>query len=399
MRRPESMEANKVKIPRVSPQILVWARETAGLTLAEAAKRLKVKEEKLVRFESDNPQPIDRALIVKMAKLYRRPLLTFYLPQVPKAGVRGEDFRTLPTDYTVTDAALVDALIRDIRARQSIVREVLETEDDVEPRSFIGTMSLSEGVVAAVRRLRSILGLTREEYRKATTEHEAFKRLRQHAEACGIFVVLQGDLGHHTSRISLETFRGFALADQIAPFVVINDQDSISAWSFTLLHEIVHLCLGESGVSNGQPQSAIEQFCNDVASEYLVDGSELALIQVNNFTLFEEAHVKITSFARSRRLSSTMVSFRLFQAGLIDFDLWRKLRSFYREMWRRSQQRKREIAATDSGPNYYVVRRHRIGDALLGFARRMLSEGALSTTKAAKVLAVNPQGVGPLLAM
>lgn len=392
-------------MPRVNRDILVWARETAGLTPADAAKRLGIKDskraaalQKLAQLEQPGT-PISRPMLVKMAKIYRRPLLTFYLSQVPKKGARGEDFRTLPTDYSAGEDALVDALIREIRSRQSIVRETLEAEDEAVPHNFVGRIKQDAGVSAAVQFLRSTLKMPRDEYRGATSDEDAFKLLRACAEAAGIFVVLQGDLGNYHSQISIETYRGFALADSVAPFVVINDQDSATAWSFTLLHEVVHLCLGETGVSGGRPESALEQFCNDVASEYLVDASELRLIKVGGSTPQDVARSKINDFARPRHLSSSMVSYRLFRSGAISFDYWNQLRAFYRSMWLAARARKQATARlNESGPNYYIVRRHRVGDALIGFTRRMLAGGALSTTKAAKVLAVKPHGVGPLLA-
>jgi Zn-dependent peptidase ImmA (M78 family) len=393
-------------MPRVNPAILLWARETAGLTPEEAARRLSIRDtsratalEKLATLEGDPNTSVSRAMLLRMSKVYRRPLLTFYLSRAPQKGARGQDFRTLPADYTVTDHALVDALVREIRARQSIVREVLEAEDEAQPRGFIGKIKLSDGVSAAVQLLHDILKMSRSEYRGAPTPDEAFKRLRKHAEAAGIFVVLQGDLGNYRSQFSIETFRGFALADSIAPFVVINDQDSAPAWSFTLLHEIVHLCLGETGISGGRSESALEQFCNSAASAYLVDDAELQLLGVNNSTPQVIARKQITDFATPRHLSSTMVAYRLFRAQAISFEYWSELRKFYREMWLNARAERRERARQEeTGPSYYVVRRHRVGDALIGFTRRMMADGALSTTKAATVLAVKPQGVGPLLA-
>ena len=66
-----------------------------------------------------------------------------------------------------------------------------------------------------------------------------------------MFVLLKGDLGNYRTAIDVEVFRGFAIADDIAPFVVINDNDSKAAWSFTLLHELTHLLLGQTGISGG----------------------------------------------------------------------------------------------------------------------------------------------------
>ena len=137
---------------------------------------------------------------------------------------------------------MLDALVREVRARQGMVRAVLEDEDEAEPLPFIGSHRIEDGPEAVLASLKSLLGL-------AKNIEPAVELLRRRAEAAGIFVLLKGDLGNHVSAIDTSIFRGFSIADKVAPFVVINDQDARPAWSFTLLHETVHLLLGQTGVS------------------------------------------------------------------------------------------------------------------------------------------------------
>jgi Zn-dependent peptidase ImmA (M78 family) len=92
--------------------------------------------------------------------------------------------------------------------------------------------------------------------------------------------LLAGNLGSHHSAIPVSAFRGFAIADPIAPFIVINDGDAKAAWSFTLLHELVHLWLGATGVSGGVPEMQIERFCNEVAGAFLLSPVDLQALQV-----------------------------------------------------------------------------------------------------------------------
>src|SRR5205823_4825451 len=122
-------------MPRVNPDILKWARETAGLTLEDASQKLAIGEargvsgeERLAAYEVGAREP-SRPLLLRMSKQYRRPLLTFYMSEAPRLGERGQDFRTLPPEHSRAQDALVDALIRDVRARQEMVRAVLEDED------------------------------------------------------------------------------------------------------------------------------------------------------------------------------------------------------------------------------------------------------------------------------
>ena len=62
------------------------------------------------------------------------------------------------------------------------------------------------------------------------------------------------------------------------------------------------------------------------------------------------------------------------------------------------KSKKRDKAdVNDDGPNYYVVRGHRLGSALVGLVHRRLDEGGLSYSKAGQVLGVKPRNVEPLL--
>ena len=387
-------------MPQINPEILVWARETAGLTPEEAVRKLGIRDargvgaiDRLAALEAGSAQPT-RPLLVKMAKQYRRPLVTFYMPSPPRRGERGRDFRTLPEGHSDAAEALLDALIRDVRARQSMVRALLEDEEEADPLPFVGSVRMADGAPALLASIRKTLRISLDAFRSAGSSEDAFALLRARAEAAGVFVLLIGNLGSHHTAIDLETFRGFALADKIAPFVIINDQDAQVAWSFTLLHELAHLWLGETGVSGAFAEAAIERFCNMVASEFLLPSEELANLQVDDATDFETAQARITAFAQDRHLSRSMVAYKLYQAGAIERDAWGRLSAFFRQKWLQSRAERRERAREkEGGPSYYVVRRHRVGTALIDLVRRTVAEGILAPSKAGKILGVKPANV------
>lgn len=392
-------------MPRVNPQILAWARETAGLPMDDAARKIGFRDTR-ARTALDRLQALEtgmevpsRAVLLKMAKQYRRPLLAFYLAEPPARGDRGQDFRTLPDALDPNIDALVDALIRDVRARQQMVRSALE-DDDVAPLPFIGSRATRDGVNAVADDIKRAIGFDLAEFRRHRNPEAAFSALRESTERLGIFVLLIGNLGSHHSALEPEIFRGFALADPIAPFVVVNDQDAKAAWSFTLLHEVAHLWLGETGVSGGRPAEGIERFCNEIASQILLPAESIHADDWREIgDDFEELVSTISKFARPLNLSYSMVAYRLFRAGVIDVGLWERCRVHFREMWRRQRSNARDQARENdaSGPSYYVVRRHRLGNALIGFVRQQMDDGELSPTKAAKILGVKPRSVTPLV--
>lgn len=388
----------------VNPDILRWARETAGLEPEIAVKKIGLTKTKaltavqrLEALEIGDTAPT-RALLVRMAKQYRRPLLTFYLSDVPEKGDRGNDYRTLPDGYDPTDDAFLDALIRGIRARQSLLRAALEDEEEADKLPFIGSMTMNDGVPAVAASMRDTVPITLDEFRAADSADEAFKKLRAAVESTGIYVVLAGNLGSYHTAIDLRTFRGFALSDPVAPFIIMNDQDARAAWSFTLLHELTHLWLGQTGVSGGSAELAVEQFCNDVAGEFLLPASDLqqfVLPDADNDEIIADA---ITVFANDRNISRSMVAYKLYRRQRIQQDVWRRLSTRFREEWLEGREKSRERARSqEGGANYYTVRRHRVGDALVNVVQRMMRAGALTTTKAGTVLDVKPKNVQNLL--
>ena len=392
-------------MPKVNPEILVWARETAGLTQDEAAKRLGLRDTKratgvgkLASLERGGSEPT-RPQLVRMSQQYRRPLLTFYLSQPPRRADRGGDFRSLPASKTSVDDGLLDALVRDIRARQSMVRAALEEIEEVHPLPFVGSFRISEGQPAITQAVRDLLGIDLSTYRAQSNASAAFGLLREKTESVGIFVLLKGDLGNHATAIDVSIFRGYSIADEIAPFLVINDQDARPAWSFTLLHEIVHLLLGQTGVGNARVDNVIEQFCDGVAGEFLLPSTEVGDLNLAADDTLDVMSHKISEFASDRHISRTMVAYRAHINGAIDSSSFGQLMSLFQHQWRNERDRQRESNnRQDSGPNFYVVRRHRLGNKITGLVRSMMAADALSTSKAARILGVRARQVQPLLA-
>ncbi|HEX2526769.1 MAG TPA: XRE family transcriptional regulator [Geminicoccus sp.] len=389
-------------MPNIQPGILKWAREKAGLSQAEAARKLDLKDgrrgagsEQITALEEGMAQ-VTRPLLLKMVKVYRRPLLTFYLKEPPREGERGQDFRNLPDRDPASDA-LVDAVLRDVKARQSMVRSMLEESDDPPSMPFIGSCRIEDGVDTVVASIRRTVGFDLTEFRSQDTPDAAFALLRSKVEAMGIFVLLIGNLGSHHSAIPVKAFRGFALADKIAPFIVINDQDAKAAWSFTLLHELAHLWIGASGVSGGRAESQTEKFCNDVASMTLLPPAELSQLEIRREAGEDEILGRIGEFASDRLLSRRLVAYRLFRSGVISEATWNRIVERIEVDNQRRRVPQREAKEKKGGPNFYVVRRHRLGTALLRVVAENLQEGSLTPTKASRVLGIKPRQVPVLL--
>src|ERR1035441_2001038 len=387
----------------LNPEIFTWARNTAGLSADEAARALgfnntrdRSAAERLRALEAGDEEP-SRSVLVRMAKAYRRSLLVFYLAEPPRTGDRGQDFRTVLGAPPPLYNPALDALIRDVRGRQTIVQNLLE-ETEPQPVDFVGTASMNDPTDDLARRIVERLQFSLADFRRQARVEDAFNYLREKVEAAGVFFLLIGNLGSHHTNIPIDIFRGFAIADPIAPFIVINDQDARPAWAFTALHEVAHLWLGTTGISGTSIEARIERYCNDVAGEVLLPTADIRTLAHLRRAPFDNIVETISTSARAWKISRAMVAYKLLRVDAIAEVTWRQLTDRFRQEWIASRARQEEADSGDSGgPSYYVVKRHRLGNALLDLARRSLGEGVLTHTKAAQILGVKPRNVDPLL--
>ena len=394
-------------MPKINHEILSWARETAGLSVETAAWKLGIKDgktvsaaDKLLAYENGAKNPSE-SMLFKMSKVYRRPLLTFYLERPPRKGDRGQDFRTL-TDlgFVAEENFYADVLIQEIKARQSTLKESLMEEEETTPLAFIGKNTVAHGMARVLGTVQEVINIDLNEYRKQADHRQAFRFLRQRAEDSGIFVLLKGNLGSYHTNIGLNVFRGFTLSDEIAPFIVINDKDNHAAWSFTLLHEITHLVLGKTGISGSYTGGVeeTEKFCNDVASRFLLPEEEFQAFKLSG-SEFERIKDDIADHASSRRVSNTHIAYRLYLRGDIERSLWIGLRDFYRGQWLENERRRKEKSSNkDIRIDPQVVNRYRLG-ALVPLVKRLTYSKSLTTVKAAMLLDVHPLKVHRLFEM
>ncbi len=389
--------------PRLlSPGVMVWARDVAGLSLPQAARALGFKDSKkrsardrLAALEAGDEQP-SHSVLRKMARAYRRSLVHFYLREPPPEGNRGKDFRMVPGEVPPAFNPHLDALIRDVMGRQDIIRDLLEEEAKL--LTFVGSASKNESAKEIAEKVIALISFSRIEFRKQDSAGKAFSYLRNRLEDFGVFVFLAGNLGSYHTNLAVDEFRGFAIADRIAPFIVINDRDARSAWSFTALHELTHIFLGDTGMSGpyftvpGRAFDHTEVLANEVASEILLPATDLAELAQTKGHILDYLAASITDFADSKNISRSMVAYKLYRSDLISKQDWKSLADRFRTEWGQQKQQAEELK-TMNPINASVVKRHRLGRRIIALVRRSLDNGELVPTKAAKVLGVNPAKV------
>lgn len=253
--------------------MLVWTRNRAKVNLEEAAKAADVEPTILEAWEAGEEAPTLNKLRLLAAK-YHFPLAVFYLAEPPEDFAPLRDFRRLPDATDREISANLAFHIRNAYERRELALELYEDMRE-EAAAFPLRATLSDNPEDIAKVLRTLLGIKDDEQKRAARQGRAFDFWRRRLEEKGVLVFVVS--GPHYA-VDLREMRGFAIARSRLPVVVINGRDSSEGGrTFTLLHELVHILLGESALSNGSgdlnsrtEDRRIERFCDGVAAATLM---------------------------------------------------------------------------------------------------------------------------------
>lgn len=305
----------------VRPEILIWARDRVALDQSDLAKRVNVVERRVVDWETSGNLSFPQ--LERLAASTHTPIGYFFLPEPPEESLPIADFRTVAD--SVNDRPSPDLLdtIYNCQTQQAWYKDSL-LRDGATPLAFVGSRSPSDRPTDVALAIRNELSLTSHDLTSAGDTSQAITMLVRKAEAAGITVLRNGVVGNNTSRkLDYREFRGFALSDEMAPLVFVNSTDYERARLFTLAHELGHIWLGESGVSDTSSTSTkhSERFCNEVAAEVLVPERDMRLAWRDT----EDPAANVRRIATRFKVSQAVISLRALTLSLVNPDVFRDL--------------------------------------------------------------------------
>lgn len=358
-----------------SVPVLRWAAKRARLDDGDLAGRFH----KWPLWLNGEAQPTLKQL-EDFARLTHTAIGYFFLPKPPALALPVPDFRILGDEaFAEPSSNLLDTLYL-CQQRQEWYRDHARMHG-LPALPFVGSARLQEAPEVVAQRLRETLSLSTEARRQMPSWADALRQLIAKAEDTGVMVMVSSVVGSNSHRkLDVGEFRGFALADSLAPLVFLNGADSKAAQMFTLAHELAHVWLGATGVSDTQvgqvPEQQTERWCNQVAAELLMPMAELRAVHERDAPIPDE----IQRLAREFKVSTLVALRRLFDAGFMtQIALWQ----YYRvEQERLSALKER----SSSGGDFY----HSLGARTSKrFARAIVSstlEGLTSFPDAFRML-------------
>ena len=355
------------------PSMLTWARERAGLRVDELARKVNVKTERVQAWERSGSISMPQA--ERLARAAHVPLGYLFLSSPPDESLPIPDFRSRG-DTPLSDPSpdLLETVYA-MQRRQMWMRDEL-IENGAEPLDFIGAYHPNGNASVMAGAMRDALGLVDQWAASEATWSDALRLLRDSVEDAGVLVFFNGVVGNNSSRkLNPEEFQGFALVDEYAPLIFVNNVDFKAAQMFTLAHELAHLLIGESGVSvfsNMEPApNATEQFCDQAAAEFLVSEGDLRAF----WPSVKRSAEPFRTVARHFKVSAIVAARRALDLGMIDRGTFFSFYNKYKTQGSTSPQ-------TSDGGDFWNTQRWRLGPRFAAAVIRAVNSGRLSYTEA-----------------
>ena len=327
----------------VNPALIRWARERAG----QAQEALAARFKKLPEWEAGETQPTLKQ-VEAFARAVHVPVGYLFLTEPPDEPVPIPDFRTVAGRAVRQPSPNLLDTIYACQERQSWYRDFARVAQQPEV-GFVGSATVETPPEAVAARMRETLGFDLAARRACPTWTDALRLFIRQADAAGVLVMVSGVVMSNTRRrLDPAEFRGFALCDPLAPLIFVNGADTEAAQMFTLAHELAHLWLGASALSDSEaaPRAGVrreEVWCNAVAAELLVPLVALRA-ELRDGEAVPQA---LTRLARAFKVSTLVILRRLLDAGWLD-------RARFDAAWAQESARLRTLAQRGSdGGNFY----------------------------------------------
>lgn len=343
----------------ITPNVLKWARESARMTEEIAAAKVSVPIEKLKEWEEGTTQPTIRQAQT-LAKAYKRPFALFFLPDIPRDFQPLQDFRKLGSKSLTTSSVFI---IREIQQKQAWISDVY-SDNQEEKLPFVGRFNINDNPQKVANDILQTLNINPSFYKS----DNPIKEWIDAAETNGIFISRTSFI-HSRLKLDSEELQGFAISDPHAPFIFVNSEDWNAPQLFTLVHELAHIWIAETGISNEVEPNLkqkdrfhpVELFCNEVAANALMPKEiildfDTSLFQSSKDIFKIAKQLGVSSFALLvRALNLNIISVTTYQ------DLKKQADKDFAEYLRREAEKKAKQKEKEKpgGPNYFFLQLNR----------------------------------------
>ena len=326
----------------IRPEMIAWAIRRAGYDVAVYLS----EHPDVDAWYRQEKQPTAKQL-EDFAKRIHIPYGYLFLNEPSQEEVPIPMFRGSAGDGGF-NLNVYDTVLSLQRRQEWLTDYLIDNEYDV--CSCVGVITLHTPIAETVSVLRRLLQLEGDWAFARRDSSDAVNFLTEHIEELGIAVSFNSGVENNNRReIPVEECRGFALVNNVAPFIFVNNKDSKTAQLFTLIHETSHILLGTSAGFGGdvdQIHNATERYCDKVAAAFLMPAD-----------LVKDGWRGIATTAKKFKVSELAMARRAHELRLISRE---EYRAFYVEY----QQRPIPVKKSSGFGDFYATATKRVGRLL-----------------------------------
>lgn len=258
-----------------NPAILDNVLRERSLTRRQLSRRLNIGAEELDRELEREPEP-KQGLLNEIAHELSLPSFVFFMQRAPKLHDVIPDFRSDKPRPQPKSRETIES----IQFAEGVQRAAMEGHARGADALPHFTAKTNGEVDAFALKARKFFGISLEDQAAARDAKAFYVIVRKKIEDRGIFV-LQDSFPEKDGS-------GFCLSHPIYPVILVNTkQQTRGRRLFTLVHELAHVLMGVTGISDPFVNAnRVERLCNRFAGSFLVPealvGSLLAKVRPNN---------------------------------------------------------------------------------------------------------------------
>jgi Zn-dependent peptidase ImmA (M78 family) len=354
----------------ISAAVLDWVM--AQTRLEELPDSVKTQ---LFKWRNEDKKPTFNQ-IEKVSRATGIPLGYFFLQIPPKEELPLLEYRTINSTAHGTPSRNLVSTMHDMEQIQDWARNNA-IEAGEPPLAFIGAGKKEGNAQALAAEMRGLMDIDQDWFTHFRTADDSFRKIRECISDAGVIVMMNGVVENNTHRaLSIEEFRAFAMADQYAPLIFINSNDSVNGKLFSLLHEFAHLLLGEDSLFNdrcstGTRVAKTEVLCNAAAAEVLVPDAIFRKAWKETAAENHLAHT-IELLARRFKCGTTVIARRALDHDFISSRSYQKIAGIAVAQYNENCRRKKENAG---GGDFYRTAASRIDRRFLMTLIASVEEG------------------------
>ena len=227
-----------VRATGINPEMLRWARERAGYSIEEVARRRRVPPERVKEWEAGKSFPTWKQLKQLAFKDYHRGTVFFLFKDPPEEKTVAERFHRLPAEMLADLHPDTLYAVRQARYRQDDLVELLGSNGPGERfilRDLRGYADAGDSHQLEVA-VREYLGVDLNDPEGFPDSAYTFEDFRSRVEDAGVWVFKRS--------FRQKDVTGLCLDDDVYPVIYVGNGQDKAREIFTLFNGLAHLLFG-----------------------------------------------------------------------------------------------------------------------------------------------------------